>query len=111
MRRLRVHFLPELVRAEELATANPLLFDDESQIGGTCVVIDVLRATTTIVSALAAGARAVWPYGSVEEARAGRSNWARSVFCRRDRGDSWGGCCRPRKRRRPRSCWAASGGG
>jgi 2-phosphosulfolactate phosphatase len=36
--------------------------------GGTSVVIDVLRATTTIVHALAAGARAVVPCATIEEA-------------------------------------------
>jgi len=53
---LRVHFLPELVEPAELA-------------GNRCVVIDVLRATTTMVSALAAGARAVVPCLTVEDAR------------------------------------------
>lgn len=53
---LRVHFLPELVDPAALA-------------GGRAVVVDVLRATTTMVSALAAGARAVVPCLSVEEAR------------------------------------------
>ncbi len=37
--------------------------------GGLAVVIDVLRATTTIVHALAAGAACVRPCGEVEEAR------------------------------------------
>lgn len=56
MKQLKVHFLPELVAADELA-------------GGTSVVIDVLRATTTIVHALAAGATAVVPCATIEEAR------------------------------------------
>src|SRR4051812_24899969 len=56
MRRLRAHFLPALVEPEDLA-------------GSTCVVIDVLRATTTIVWALAAGAREVIPCLEVEDAR------------------------------------------
>lgn len=55
MRRLRVHELPERVPAAELA-------------GCTCVVIDVLRATTTITYALAAGAREVAPCLEVEHA-------------------------------------------
>jgi 2-phosphosulfolactate phosphatase len=38
--------------------------------GGVAVVIDVLRATTTIVHALAAGAICVRPCATVEEARA-----------------------------------------
>lgn len=56
MQPLRVHFLPELVKPAELA-------------GGTAIVIDVLRATTTITTALAAGAREVLPLLTVEEAR------------------------------------------
>ena len=38
-------------------------------VGSTAVVIDVLRATTTIIAALAAGARAVVPCLTVEDAR------------------------------------------
>jgi 2-phosphosulfolactate phosphatase len=53
---LNVHPLPELVTPDSLA-------------GGTAVVIDVLRATTTIVYALAAGARAVIPCLTIEDAR------------------------------------------
>ena len=68
MRPLRVHFLPELLQPAEW-TANPLAFDGDPPIGGTCVVIDVLRATTTIVTALAAGARSIWPCSSIDEAR------------------------------------------
>jgi 2-phosphosulfolactate phosphatase len=57
MGRVRVHLLPERVRPQELA-------------GGSCVVIDVLRATTTIVAALANGARGVVPCQSIDEAKA-----------------------------------------
>jgi 2-phosphosulfolactate phosphatase len=53
---LSVHHLPELVAPESLA-------------GTTAVVIDVLRATTTIVYALAAGAKAVVPCLTIEAAR------------------------------------------
>ncbi len=53
---LNVHFLPELVVAERLA-------------GSCCVVVDVLRATTTIVYALAAGARAVIPCATIDDAK------------------------------------------
>jgi 2-phosphosulfolactate phosphatase len=53
---LRVHFLPELVDPAALA-------------GSRCVIVDVLRATTTIVQALAAGANAVLPCLTIEEAR------------------------------------------
>jgi 2-phosphosulfolactate phosphatase len=55
--RLRVHELPEATGPDELA-------------GGTVVVIDVLRATTTIIHALAAGAVEVLPCLEIEDARA-----------------------------------------
>jgi 2-phosphosulfolactate phosphatase len=53
---IKVYTLPKFVDPGELA-------------GGTVVVIDVLRASTTIIYALQAGARAVIPYGEVDEAR------------------------------------------
>ncbi len=53
---IHVYFLPELVRAEAVA-------------GSCCVVIDVLRATTTIIEALAAGAASVAPCLTIEDAR------------------------------------------
>jgi 2-phosphosulfolactate phosphatase len=53
---LRVHFLPELVGPAALA-------------GSRCVIVDALRATTTIVEALAAGATAVIPCLTIEDAR------------------------------------------
>jgi 2-phosphosulfolactate phosphatase len=56
MQTLQVHFLPSLTSPEELA-------------GGAVVVIDVLRATTTIIHAMAAGAREVVPCLEIEEAR------------------------------------------
>lgn len=56
MATLNVHFLPALTTPEALA-------------GSTVVVIDVLRATTTIATALAAGATEVIPCFEVEEAR------------------------------------------
>jgi len=56
MQSLKVHFLSSLTSPEELA-------------GGAVVVIDVLRATTTIVHAVAAGAREVIPCLEIEEAR------------------------------------------
>lgn len=52
-----VHLTPQLAGPGRLA-------------GGVAVAIDVLRATTTIVHALAAGCVAVRPCGEVEEARA-----------------------------------------
>src|SRR5262245_16933047 len=56
-RDVQVHLLPSLVPAARLA-------------GGVAVVIDVLRATTTIVHALAAGCTMVRPCVEVEEAKA-----------------------------------------
>lgn len=55
-RQLRVYFLPSLVEPAALANS-------------TAVVIDVLRATTTIVHALAAGAEAVIPCQEIATAR------------------------------------------
>lgn len=55
-RLLNVYLLPELCAPESLA-------------GGTAVVIDILRASTTICHALAAGAAKVIPCLTVEEAR------------------------------------------
>jgi 2-phosphosulfolactate phosphatase len=53
---LHVHLSPALIPAEHLA-------------GAVAVVIDVLRATTTIVHALAAGCAAVLPCAEMDEAR------------------------------------------
>lgn len=61
---LHVHFLPSLVEPEALR-------------GSTVVVIDVLRATTTIAAAIAAGAREVIPCGEVDEARAVAARFAK----------------------------------
>jgi 2-phosphosulfolactate phosphatase len=55
-RDVQVHLLPDLVPPGRLE-------------GGLAVVIDVLRATTTIVHALVAGCTAVRPCAEVEEAR------------------------------------------
>lgn len=55
-RDVHVHLLPELAPVGRLA-------------GGVAVVIDVLRATTTIVYALAAGCREIRPCADVDEAR------------------------------------------
>lgn len=55
-RHIAVHLLPEHCDNDQLA-------------GGVAVVMDVLRATTTIVTALSAGATAVIPCGEIDEAR------------------------------------------
>lgn len=54
---LQVHLLPSLVSEEQLR-------------GGVAVVIDVLRASTTITQALASGANAVIPTATVADAQA-----------------------------------------
>jgi 2-phosphosulfolactate phosphatase len=56
-REVHVHLLPQLAPAGRLA-------------GGVAVVIDVLRATTTVVHALAAGCCSIRPCAEVDEARA-----------------------------------------
>lgn len=53
---VQVHLLPELIPANRLQ-------------GGVAVVIDVLRATTTIVHALAAGCTQVVPAATTDEAK------------------------------------------
>lgn len=53
---VRVHLTPDRLSPALLA-------------GSVAVVIDVLRATTTMIHALAAGCAAVWPIAEVEEAR------------------------------------------
>jgi 2-phosphosulfolactate phosphatase len=55
-REIKVHLLPALFEPEELR-------------GGIAVILDILRASTTIVHALANGASCVIPTLSVEEAR------------------------------------------
>lgn len=49
---------------------SPVLFEPEEVRGGIAVLIDVLRASTTIAHALQAGAAGAAPYEGVEEARA-----------------------------------------
>jgi 2-phosphosulfolactate phosphatase len=56
-RDVQVHLLPELIPSGRL-------------LGGLVVVVDVLRATTTIIHALAAGCTDVRPCAEVDEARA-----------------------------------------
>lgn len=63
---LAVHFLPSLTTAEELAE-------------GVVVVVDVLRASTTITAALGSGAKAVVPCLEVEEARQIAGQWTETA--------------------------------
>jgi len=53
---LNVHFLPALMNTANLA-------------GGTVVIIDILRASSTIITALHHGAKRVIPCGTPDEAR------------------------------------------
>ena len=62
--RLRVHFLPQFVAEAEMA-------------GGTVVVVDLLRASTTICQALASGAREIVPFVEVELAAQAASDYGR----------------------------------
>lgn len=55
-REVQVHLLPELVPSGRL-------------VDGVAVVIDVLRATTTVVHALAAGCTLIHPCAEIEEAK------------------------------------------
>jgi 2-phosphosulfolactate phosphatase len=64
--RLYVYAIPHVVQPEEMA-------------GGTVVVVDVLRAATTICHALAAGATEVIPFVEVEEALAAAASLAENV--------------------------------
>jgi 2-phosphosulfolactate phosphatase len=61
---LKVHFLPEQVAAEALA-------------GSTVIIIDLLRASSTICQALAAGAVCVSPFLEIDDARAAAANYPR----------------------------------
>jgi 2-phosphosulfolactate phosphatase len=60
--------IPDMAR-DVWAHLSPNSFQPNDLRGGIAVVIDVLRASTTIVHALAAGARAVVPCKEVDEAR------------------------------------------
>jgi 2-phosphosulfolactate phosphatase len=68
-----VHLLPGLVTPEELA-------------GSTVVVVDILRATTTITYALAAGATKVIPLLEVDRALAMKSQLGASAVLGGERG-------------------------
>src|SRR5205809_588742 len=67
MPQLAAYLLPDLVSLDDLA-------------GCTVVAVDVLRATTTIIHALAAGAREVQPVLTVEEARSRTAGWAGAIL-------------------------------
>ncbi|MCP4510527.1 MAG: 2-phosphosulfolactate phosphatase [Fuerstiella sp.] len=52
----------------------PTLFEPDDVVGGIAVVVDILRATTTITHALANGVECVIPCGSIEEALAAKND-------------------------------------
>jgi 2-phosphosulfolactate phosphatase len=60
--------MPEAERPEVFVHLLPSLIPDGALRGGVAVVVDVLRATTVMVHALAAGCEAVIPCGEVDEA-------------------------------------------
>ena len=70
---LRVHFLPSLTSQEELA-------------GEAVIVIDVLRASTTICFALASGAKEVVPCLQVADAREMKTKLGSDVVLGGERG-------------------------
>lgn len=72
-RTLRVHLLPSLVTPEELTDR-------------TVVVIDVLRATTTIIHALAQGACMVIPCLEIEDARSAAEKLGAAALLGGERG-------------------------
>lgn len=59
----------------------PELLDSRHFANGSVVVLDVLRATTTMVAAFGAGAREVRVYGSIDEARVARSSASDVLLC------------------------------
>ncbi len=67
MPRLSVHYLPQFVSETELADS-------------AVVVIDLLRASSTICHALSAGAKCVMPFVEVDEVRHQASNFTQSAI-------------------------------
>lgn len=61
--------MPETEQPEVFVHFLPSLIPPGSLKGGVAVVVDVLRATTAMVHALAAGCEAVIPCGEIDEAR------------------------------------------
>jgi 2-phosphosulfolactate phosphatase len=72
-RPVTVHFLPRLAEPATLR-------------GGIAVVADVLRATTTIVHALASGAEAIIPCATIDEARAIAKTKKKGIVLAGERG-------------------------
>lgn len=73
MQAIRTHLLPSLAETSQL-------------VRGTAVVIDVLRASTTIIQALRSGANEIWPFGEIEEAQDKARELAGSCLLAGERG-------------------------
>jgi 2-phosphosulfolactate phosphatase len=61
--------MPDPERPEVFVHLLPSLIPDGALRGGVAVVVDVLRATTVMVHALASGCESVIPCGEIDEAR------------------------------------------
>ena len=59
---------------------SPRMLNEDVLAGCRCAVIDVLRATSTIITALVSGAAAVHPCLNIEEAREGAAAWGREHY-------------------------------
>lgn len=53
----------------------------------TCVVFDVLRATSSMITALAHGAREIWPVSTIEEALALKTRRPEGLLCGERHGE------------------------
>ena len=47
----------------------------------TCVVFDILRATSSMVTALANGAELIWPVATIDEALAAKAEYPGALLC------------------------------
>src|SRR5688572_15843482 len=61
--------MPDSARPAVFVHLLPAVIPPDSLRGGVAVVLDVLRATTKMLHALASGCRAVIPCGEIDEAR------------------------------------------
>ncbi len=59
----------------------PRLMPDSDLSDAVVVMTDVLRASTTMLSALAAGAATIWPHATIESARYARAQTPDSLLC------------------------------
>ena len=66
----------------------PSLVDPEQLIGSITVVVDILRATTTMVHALVAGASRITVVGEVDEAWQRSRSLEKDPTCSRGNGEA-----------------------